>query len=224
MSNLEEAPKPARIESPKDAHFSKLNAVIETLQMKGQMLVRGVDSGDEDADEEDEDEDGQGGEGEEGTGYTAEQMTNLRHILINDSRDKAIKAGHKFASCGQDTGFGMFNTHTGNMVIQGIPKEVSKCMKKKTISDRFDCLFGLTHGLKSFDTWMFDNEEWGEGNALDAAIKLLATSWRDLLKEPDAVLGIDSEYTRPGIECLLDQFAEDCREAESISEEFYWKE
>ena len=36
----------------------------------------------------------------------------------------------------------------------------------------------------------------------------LGAAWSDLLAHTDAELGIDSEYTRPGVEALLDVFAE----------------
>ena len=59
--------------------------------------------------------------------FTVEQLAGLRHILINDSRDKAIQKGHDFASCGQagEGGFMMFCTSEGNVVCEGIAKEAS---------------------------------------------------------------------------------------------------
>lgn len=36
----------------------------------------------------------------------------------------------------------------------------------------------------------------------------LGKAWSDLLAHSDAELGIDTEYTRPGTEALLDRFAE----------------
>ena len=36
----------------------------------------------------------------------------------------------------------------------------------------------------------------------------LGKAWSTLLAHTDAELGIDSEYTRPGIEALLNEFAE----------------
>ena len=52
----------------------------------------------------------------------------------------------------------MFNTHTGNQIIQGIPGKVAVAMKKIGLPGRFDALFGLTFGLNSNDAWMHDNE------------------------------------------------------------------
>ena len=78
---------------------------------------------------------------------------------------------------------------------------------------QFDALFGLTHGLKSYDTWMHDNECWEPGCELEKAIKALAKAWKDTLKKGDAELGIDPEFTRPGIESLLEQLYDGTVEA-----------
>ena len=70
----------------------------------------------------------------------------------------------EFATCGQSgDGFCMFNTHSGNTIIAGIPKQVQKALKKKTVPEQFDYLFALTYALNEYDYWMNDNEEWGKG-------------------------------------------------------------
>ena len=146
--------KPAGALSPKEAHFARLNAALDKHNGKGSMLIMGIERDDSDDDDDEEDDN---------TEYTAEQMARLRHIIINDSRDAALKAGHSFASCGQsddDFGFAMFNTSHGNQVILGMPGAIKKALRKPTAAGQFDALFGLTHGLKSYDTWMHDNECW----------------------------------------------------------------
>ena len=46
-----------------------------------------------------------------------------------------------FATCGQSgDGCCMFNTHSGNTIIAGIPKQIQKALKKKTIPEQFDYL------------------------------------------------------------------------------------
>jgi hypothetical protein len=55
-------------------------------------------------------------------------------------------------------------------------------------------------------------------------MKVLGKAWRDLLKNPDAALGIDTEFTRPGIEALLGQLETDFEQCEPTSEfEFKWR-
>ena len=151
-------PAAAAALTPKEAHFARLEKALEQHNGKGSMLIMGVKSEDDD-DEDDDDEE----EEEDETEYTAEQIAKLRHIIINDARDAALKAGHSFASCGQsddDRGFAMFDTSHGNQVVEGMPGAIKKALKKPTAAGQFDALFGLTHGLKSFDSWMNDNELW----------------------------------------------------------------
>lgn len=69
---------------------------------------------------------------------------------------------------------------------------------------------------------MHDNECWGEGGDLDKAIILLGKTWKKLLTKSNAELGIDEEYTRPGIESLLSQFANSVHSCESTEIEFKW--
>ena len=65
---------------------------------------------------------------------------------------------------------------------------------------------------------MHDNECWEPGQELEKAIKALAKAWRDMLRRSDAELGIDAEYTRPGIEALLGQLQDhfECCEAAEV--------
>ena len=59
---------------------------------------------------------------------------------------------------------------------------------------------------------------------LEKSMKVLGKAWRDLLKNPDAALGIDTEFTRPGIEALLGQLETVFEQCEPTSEfEFKWR-
>ena len=131
-----------------------------------------------------------------------------------------MKAGMKF--CNPEGGF--FNTSTGNYIIASIPGRVSKALKKETPAMRFDSLLGLTYGLNYFDVWMHDNEMWdddGKGE-VDIAVKKLARAWRTLLALSDTELGVDSQYTRPGVESLLQDFADSVDNSEAIQAKFKW--
>ena len=75
---------------------------------------------------------------------------------------------------------------------------------------------------------MMDNECSGEEGELDEAMRELAKAWKDILKHFDAKIGIDPEFTRPGIECLLEQFAASLHENTSCAGhdyeyEFKWQ-
>ena len=145
-----------------------------------------------------------------------------------------LSAAQKLVSCGQaggddDRGFAIFNTHSGNTVVYGIPNEVKKSLKnlKATPPERFDALFGLTYHIARYDFWMHDNlnEFYEPGGELEKAIKVLGKAWRDMLKLTDAELCIDAEFTRPGVEALLSQLTPDDLEGCEASSDYplKWK-
>ena len=116
--------------------------------------------------------------------------------------------------------------HTGNEIIFGIPKAVTKALKKASPAQRFDALFGLTYALNEYDCWMHDNECYEKGGDCEKAVKRLAKAWKDLLPMSDADLGIDAEFTRPGIEALLGKFAAalaDIERGDESGYKFVWK-
>ena len=72
-------------------------------------------------------------------------------------------------------------------------------------------MFAITFALKLHDHWINDNG-YGSVYALRSrktSLKLPGNAWCDLLEHCDAELGIDSEFTRPGILALLTQVEED---------------
>jgi hypothetical protein len=97
----------------------------------------------------------------------------------------------------------MFNTQSGDEVIQGLTKETRKAMAKKTFPERFDHLFALTHCLNLESFWLHDNDIPDE---LQAGLDKLAAAWSTVLAKDDATLEIDPEFTRPGILALLESF------------------
>ncbi len=199
--------------SLKDAYFGQLNEAITRHHCKGSMLIVAINDSDDDVDDDVDDQ----------KELSAAELSKLRYILINDSRDKALTKAHKFASCNQSEGFAMFNTHQGNLICHGIPGEIKKALKKSSLPERFDHLFALTHGIKAYDFWIRDNECWEPGQELEKAMKALAKAWRDMLKRRDEELGIDAEYTRPGIEALLTQLEEEFEDCESAASfKFNW--
>ena len=109
----------------------------------------------------------------------------------------------------------------GNEIIDGIPREVTKALKKPSLPARFDALLGLTVVLKGQDMWMHDNECYEKGGACEKAMKRLAAAWKELLQNSDAALGIDAEFTRRGVEALLQQFAAKLATVERDEEQGY---
>jgi hypothetical protein len=206
---------PAKKAGLKAAHFARLDKAIKQYKCLGSMLIVGI-NGTEASDDEDEDEDD-----DDDKECSAEEIARLRHVLINASRDKALSSAMKFASCGG--GF-MFGTNEGNLVCEGIPVEVQKALKKKSMPERFDALFALTHSILSFDYWIHDNECWEPGQELEMAMHSLAKAWRETLARSDSELGIDSEFTRPGVVALCEQLEDAFSGSEAACEfEFNWR-
>ena len=75
--------------------------------------------------------------------------------------------------------------------------------RPKLPADKFDLLYAYTYHLKEYDVWMHDNE-----GGMEGMVKDLASMWKRLLKNNDEKLGIDAEYTRPGVVQLLEDFKE----------------
>ena len=125
-----------------------MEKTVEDHGALGYIVIRGLNADDEEEEEEEDSED-------KCDKYTAAQMDAMRVILVTESREKLMKKADKFASGGQaGSGFCMFNTHSGNVTIAGIPKEISKISKLKTIAERFDGLFALTFALSKWDYWL----------------------------------------------------------------------
>ena len=114
----------------------------------------------------------------------------------------------------------------GNTVIAGLPRAVSAALQAASLPARFDALLGLTVALKSFDHWMNDNECYEPGGACEKAVAHLAAAWKALLRHGDDALGIDAEFTRPGVEALLGALAAQLAQVERGDADGYafpWK-
>lgn len=198
--------------SPKEAHSKRLDKAIDDYRCIGTLLIVGVDS-DESSGEED------GTEEDDTKEYTAAEIAKLRHILINDSRDMALAKAEKFTG-----GTSISGTSEGTLVVIGVPGEIAKALRKRSIPASFDHLFALTYHLQSYDYWMHDNECWEPGHELEQAVRALARAWRYMLTHSNEELGIDGEFTRPGIMALLSNLEDDFRACETTEHfPFQWR-
>jgi hypothetical protein len=98
---------------------------------------------------------------------------------------------------------------------------VKKALRKRALPERFDALFGLTWALLQHDFWMMDNECYEVGGQCETSLARLAAAWKALLCNSDAVLGIDAEFTRPGVEALLAKLADELAGVERGVEDGY---
>ena len=152
--------------------------------------------------------------------HTEETMAGVRIIMITREREAANKHALAFVCCedsdadSDDSNGGtklrFFNTASGNEVVWGIKDEVKKATSSKlTKPQKFDRLCMLTLCLLEGDTWARDNEAWDEGDEMQSACKKLAAAWKKLLRENAAAdLGVDEEFTEPGVRAMLEAFQE----------------
>lgn len=174
--------------SPHDLFFQQLEQVLEKNNCIGQMLVRGI-SGDEE---------------EDTNKYTTEQMQSLRFIAISEERATALEDMDKLILGDQyGDSFFMFNTSFSYHVLDCWEIVKNSLAKSKSWPNKFNLLLGFTNAIKEFDTWMHDHEVgWGG----EVFLADLAKRWKALLKKSNQELGIDEEFTRPGIVCFLERF------------------
>mmetsp|Transcript_25144 Transcript_25144/g.29103 ORF Transcript_25144/g.29103 Transcript_25144/m.29103 type:complete len:216 (-) Transcript_25144:318-965(-) len=194
-------------DSPHKLYFDKLSAFIKEHAMLGQMLIKGLPrSRDEDDESEDDDE-----SNEDITKHTQEEMDSLRFILINNNRSDMLDLMREFVLGDQaHENFMMFNTSFSYGIYDGFYEFKKLRDRKKNWNEKFDLLFAYTYMLQEFDVWMYDNE-----GGMNDMVSGLARLWKSTLKKTDEELGIDAEYTRPGILEFLSRFKENIEEAEA---------
>ena len=190
-------------QTPYDLYFDKLQAKQKAMgsEVLGQLLIKGIPRSSDDSDEEDEESD----EEEEDTSkFTAKQMSTLRYVFITQNRSDQLDQMREYILGDQanDT-IMMFNTSFSYGIHDGFFqfKSGRYAKKAKTPAAKFDMLFAYTFQLMQYDVWMQDNE-----GDMDGMVAELAGMWKRLLKNDDEALGIDAEYTRPGILQLLEDF------------------
>lgn len=193
--------------TPYEKYFARLTAFQEEGGYLGQMLIEGISrSGDDSEDEEEDyDSDGDGDDNKaRNAKLTEEQMASLRFVLITQNRADQLDAMREYILGDQaDDGILMFNTSFSYGIHDGFYsfKSDMYAKKAKTWAKKFDLLFAYTYHLQEYDVWMHDNE-----GDMEDMVKDLAKLWKKLLAKDDAALGIDAEYTRPGVLALLEQF------------------
>ena len=195
--------------TPYQAYFTKLNAFKDNNpKILGPMIIRGISksrnagSDDDDSDEMEEEEEDSDEEDEDTSKYTAEQMSSLRYIMITKRRSDLLDETRQLILGDQaNHSIMMFNTSFSYAVLDGFYHFKKEYGKAKSPELKFDELLAYTYILQEYDVWMHDNE-----GGMDGMVKDLAGMWKRLLKNDDDKLGIDAEYTRPGVMQLLVDF------------------
>ena len=162
----------------------------------GGMLIRGIKSDDDESDEESSEPDN--------SKYTKEEMDSVRFVLITQSRSDNLDQMHDFILGDQaNSSMMMFNT-SFSYHIRDCFFELKEDLSNMRKWDRkFDKLFAFTFLVNRYDVWMHDNE-----GDMDDVVLGLANLWKSFIKRSDDDLGIDAEYTRPGVMAFLEDFKE----------------
>lgn len=200
--------------TPYEAYFAKFDAVkVKHPEIIGPMIIRGIQNSNYDSDDDETDEDEIEDDERDTSKYTAEHMSTLRYVFITQKRNDRLDEMRRFVLGDQaDHGIMMFNTSFSYEVQGGFYYfKPNIYAKAKTPADKFDLLYAYTYHLKVYDVWLHDNE-----GGMEGMVKDLSNMWKRLLKTDDNKLGIDSEYTRPGVVQLLQDFQ---REIESACSE-----
>jgi hypothetical protein len=152
--------------------------------------------------------------------YSQKDVAPVRHVLLTARRKKLLLKKNQLGSWDNDDDY-MGDTRRGDLTILAIPKLVKALLKKKTAGERFDSLFALTSALDDDEGWMHSSSS-TYNSEMEAAVELLGKTWKQLLSMSDADLEIDSEFTRPGIQALLEKFAGKIGNVEHIDMKLEW--
>ena len=129
-------------------------------------------------------------------------MSALRYVWITKKIENRLNEMRDYVLGGEANGpYMMFRpAQLGERVFDGFSRYRDVTWKKlKTPSEKFDSLLAYTYVLTTFDAWM--NCTLG---FFDEMAEQLGEFWKHLLEYDDETLGIDAEYTRPGVIQLLD--------------------
>lgn len=192
--------------SPYQFEMERLQQVCDRCRGVGYSLIRGV-ARDSDANEDDFDP----------IQCTQEQVDHVRVIVITKERQDRMEEMSKLI-LGEQHGQELmsFSTSFSYQVINAWNAFTVRFQEAADWEEKFDLLLGFTDTLKEHDIWMHDHEiGWGG----EKMVRQLALSWSLVLRRNDQELGIDPEYTRPGIIALLEQFKEATESADEHGED-----
>ena len=193
--------------------MDRFEAVLQEKQCHA-LLIRGIPSqGDDDDDEEEEEDDT--------SRYTAAQMNSLRYILLDEARAMAWEEMRTLVLGDQadDSYCFIFNTATSYQLYRNFYQVFFPRYKRtKAWPTKFNMLAAWTYQLQRHNFWMRDNE----GEMYDM-VEDLGSLWKKLLKKSDADLGIDAEYTRPGVLALLQDLAAELEKCQDCNMDYEFR-
>lgn len=206
-------------DSPAKRHFLKLEEYMASQKIGSYTMVRYIRQKEEDEENEKDEE------GDPLEKFSEEDVAQVRVVLLPLDRKKIYedlceKIEREIA--GLHDGVVVLNTSASYPVAENLEAVLNMAAHKKPAL-KFDLLLSITLFLKTYDFWYSDTDM----PDLEAElVRRLARTWKALLKKSNEELGIDAEYTRPGVAALLEDFAEDMKEASDRNLEnfaFKWR-
>lgn len=192
-----------------DSPYGRWEARLEAAERAtpnavGTMLVQGARDGDEDHDDE--------GERPVMTNQqlTEAQVGRIRLVIVSQDLKQRLDQAEELL-LGEQYGeeILMFDTAFGDDAMDCIDWTVREFPKLRDWNQRLNHLLASTDVLNRHDCWLHGHESgWGGEEPLEA----FAALWRSVLQQSSASLGIDDEFTRPAVQCLLRMFAAKVRE------------
>lgn len=199
--------------TPWQQFSDRVDEVMKRNNCEGCILIRGIprkskDDEDDEDDEEDEEEDDEDEEEDKENknetskdkkdSYTPEQVDSIRYVLVTKERGKQLEQAEK-GLLREDYGqpFLMFCGSDRWAMLAYIQKELAKIQRQKNLKKKFDNLFAVTNMGLEYEMWIGHDIE---GEVCGLMMKL----WKALLRHTDEELGIDPEFTRPGVIAMIE--------------------
>lgn len=190
-------------QTPKEKHFAKLNLAKVKYNAIAYTLEMGIEDSDDEEDEDDDEENSEEDQPQVEKIYTEEEMAKLRHVLLTERRANLITEMEKVILGDQHQDLvKMLNTSYSNHITSAVPQQIIFA-SAKPLPEQFDHVFGITKAIQNYDNWIYDYDDY---DAIQNMLDLLAETWKGILTHSNEELEIDVEYTRPGIEKMLQNF------------------
>jgi hypothetical protein len=178
---------PAKVHlSPFEKYMERLQQVTEADGAVGYSLVRPVSRAVTEDDYAEEDS-----ENFDPRLCSQAQVDHVRVILITETRQRKMEKMARLVAEVMDA-WRVFSSKYRNL---------------KSWQHKFDSLVSFTKALKDNHVWMNDENS-------QIMVTGMARLWTTLLPMSDAELGIDGEFTRPGVMTLLQEFQEQLEAAD----------
>jgi hypothetical protein len=166
--------------SPYEVYMERLQQVSHAYGAVGYSLVRPVSRAVTEEDYAEEDS-----ENFDPRRCSQAQVDHVRVIIVTEARQKKMEAMARLVA----------------EVVDAWRVFAPKYRNLKSWPLRFDTIVGFTKALK-------DNHIWMDDDGSDVMVTGMARLWKTLLRKSNDQLGIDGEFTRPGVMTLLQEFQE----------------